>query len=161
VTQSNAGAANEMAATAEQLSTEAGRLEERAGYFRMTDAERERLLQDEAVEIAATNRQMERRKARAAERRTGSAATASAGAAAPKPAASALADPAGSAARRAGRAPAQPAAEDSLFDAAEANPVHRLQAQAAGFAARPVPPAAKGGFSLELDADQGFERLSR
>ncbi|WP_156418035.1 methyl-accepting chemotaxis protein [Aureimonas sp. AU4] len=36
VTQQNASAANEMAATAEQLSVEAGRLEERAGFFRLT-----------------------------------------------------------------------------------------------------------------------------
>lgn len=37
VTQQNAGAANEMAATAEQLSAEASRLEERAGFFKLMD----------------------------------------------------------------------------------------------------------------------------
>ncbi|WP_244498276.1 HAMP domain-containing methyl-accepting chemotaxis protein [Aureimonas ureilytica] len=37
VTQANAGAANEMSATASQLSAEAGRLSERAGYFRVSE----------------------------------------------------------------------------------------------------------------------------
>ncbi|WP_244510302.1 methyl-accepting chemotaxis protein [Aureimonas sp. AU20] len=66
VTQSNAGAANEMAATADQLSTEAGRLEERAGFFRLSDSERERLRQAEAVEIEATNRRLTAQGAKAA-----------------------------------------------------------------------------------------------
>ncbi|WP_062118127.1 methyl-accepting chemotaxis protein [Aureimonas sp. AU40] len=39
VTQSNAGAANEMAATADQLSTEAGRLEDRMATFHLNDGE--------------------------------------------------------------------------------------------------------------------------
>ncbi|WP_062204010.1 methyl-accepting chemotaxis protein [Aureimonas sp. AU12] len=37
VTQANAGAANEMAATSEQLSAEAGRLDERAAFFRIEE----------------------------------------------------------------------------------------------------------------------------
>ncbi|MBB3998973.1 methyl-accepting chemotaxis protein [Aureimonas pseudogalii] len=38
VTQSNAGAANQMSATAEQLSAEAGRLAERSSFFRLDDS---------------------------------------------------------------------------------------------------------------------------
>ncbi|WP_062209606.1 methyl-accepting chemotaxis protein [Aureimonas sp. AU12] len=39
VTQANAGAANEMSATSEQLSAEAGRLNDRAGFFKVDEAE--------------------------------------------------------------------------------------------------------------------------
>ncbi len=66
VTQANAGAANEMASTADQLSVEAGRLEERAGFFRLSESERERLRQTEALEIEATNRRLEAQKRKAA-----------------------------------------------------------------------------------------------
>ncbi|WP_062208360.1 methyl-accepting chemotaxis protein [Aureimonas sp. AU12] len=52
VTQANAGAANEMSATSEQLSAEAGRLEDRAGFFRLTEAERASAQAAEAREIA-------------------------------------------------------------------------------------------------------------
>ncbi|WP_061977028.1 methyl-accepting chemotaxis protein [Aureimonas sp. AU20] len=173
VTQSNAGAANEMAATADQLSTEAGRLEERAGYFRMTDAERERLLQDEAVEIEATNRQAERQKTRAARAETGfeTAVTPSPRPAAPKLSAAKLSPvkaggPAGApepAARNSAKAPVAVATgtEEGLFEGAGENPVHSLQAQAASALARPATAAAKGGFSLDLGGDDSFERMSR
>ncbi len=55
VTQANAGAANEMTATAEALSAEAGRLEERAAFFRLTDRERAEALAEEAEQIRADN----------------------------------------------------------------------------------------------------------
>ncbi len=154
VTQANAGAANEMTATAEQLASEAGRLEERAGYFRMTDAERDALIQAEALEIEATNRETEARKTArkpAAPVTTVTKATAapaaSASAAAPKPA-------------RHAKAPVKLASvDDDLFESGPAsNPVHSLQAQAAGFVAER--PASSGGFSLDLDGG-GFERMSR
>ncbi len=158
VTQANAGAANEMTATAEQLASEAGRLEERAGYFRMTDAERERLLQDEAMEIEATNRRAEREKARtrdtASKPQDAKGQPKAATAAAPVAPARAKAKPA-----RSVKAPvAVPTdAADEFFADAGGSPVHSLQAQAADFAAaRPN----KGGFALDLD-EGGFERMSR
>ncbi|WP_062217523.1 methyl-accepting chemotaxis protein [Aureimonas sp. D3] len=68
VTQANAGAASDMTATADHLASEAGRLEERAGFFRLSEEERERLREVEAQEIAATNRQIEQNKLKAAQR---------------------------------------------------------------------------------------------
>ena len=68
VTQANAGAASDMTATADHLASEAGRLEERAGFFRLSEEERERLREVEAQEIAATNRQIEQQKLKAAQR---------------------------------------------------------------------------------------------
>ncbi|KTR04411.1 hypothetical protein NS365_15340 [Aureimonas ureilytica] len=68
VTQANAGAASDMTATADHLASEAGRLEERAGFFRLSEEERERLREVEAQEIAATNRQIEQHKLKAAQR---------------------------------------------------------------------------------------------
>ncbi|WP_374755571.1 methyl-accepting chemotaxis protein, partial [Aureimonas sp. AU20] len=169
VTQSNAGAANEMAATADQLSTEAGRLEERAGYFRMTDAERERLLQDEAVEIEATNRQAERQKTRGeggtAKPASTSATAPAAGKAAAKSAPTSAKSNAPKTTRVLGKTPVAVSAEtdQDLFETgAGENPVHSLQAQAASALARPAPAGAgKGGFSLDLGGDEGFERMSR
>ncbi|WP_153003678.1 HAMP domain-containing methyl-accepting chemotaxis protein [Aureimonas ureilytica] len=159
VTQANAGAANEMTATAEQLASEAGRLEERAGYFRMTDAERDALIQAEALEIEATNRETEARKTArkpASPVKTVTKATASPAA---KPAASASA--AAPKPQRPAKAPVKLASvEDDLFESGPAaNPVHSLQAQAAGFAA--AKPASSSGFSLDLDGGDGFERMSR
>ncbi|WP_162141923.1 HAMP domain-containing methyl-accepting chemotaxis protein [Aureimonas ureilytica] len=163
VTQANAGAAGEMTATAEQLAAEAGRLEERAGYFRMTDAEREHLLQAEAAEIEATNRQMEREKARRVEAPTKSASSksasskpASAKSAPAKPVAAAPSKPV-----RAAKAPVAAVADDDLFADGGDNPVHSLQAKAADFAARPSSGTSKGGFALDLGGDDGFERMSR
>ncbi|WP_280137583.1 methyl-accepting chemotaxis protein, partial [Aureimonas sp. AU40] len=167
VTQSNAGAANEMAATADQLSTEAGRLEERAGYFRMTDAERERLLQDEAVEIEATNRQAERQKTRGegGAAKPASTSAPAAGKAAPKSAPTSAKSNAPKTTRVLGKTPVAVSAEtdQDLFETgAGENPVHSLQAQAASALARPAPAGgAKGGFSLDLGGDEGFERMSR
>ncbi|WP_082684580.1 HAMP domain-containing methyl-accepting chemotaxis protein [Aureimonas ureilytica] len=48
VTQTNAGAANEMAATAHQLSAEAGRLAEGVAFFQITDPKRSRALSPDA-----------------------------------------------------------------------------------------------------------------
>ena len=153
VTQANAGAASEMTATAEQLASEAGRLEERAGYFRMTDAERDALIQAEALEIEATNREIEARKAG---RRPASDGVRERKPSAPTKASKPNAAPT--------KAPVKLASvEDDLFEEdAGQNPVHSLQAQAAGFAA--TRPRSSGGFSLELDEGHGgggFEQMSR
>ena len=149
VTQANAGAANEMTATAEQLASEAGWLEERAGYFRMTDAERERLLQDEAMEIEATNRRAERGRDGVGPRPIPLAARRTA----KSPAARSV--PANDARRAGSKATVDGAASEAAGD----NPVHALQAQAAGVAARPS--ASNGGFALNLGGDSDFERMSR
>ncbi|WP_019998262.1 methyl-accepting chemotaxis protein [Aureimonas ureilytica] len=161
VTQANAGAAGEMTATAEQLAAEAGRLEERAGYFRMTDAEREHLLQAEAAEIEAANRQREREEARRGEAPTQSASSksapskpASAKSTSAKPVAAVLSKPVRA------KPPVAAVADDDLFAEGGDNPVHSLQAQAADFAARPGSGASKAGFALDL-GDSGFERMSR
>ncbi|WP_019994811.1 methyl-accepting chemotaxis protein [Aureimonas ureilytica] len=156
VTQANAGAAGEMTATAEQLAAEAGRLEERAGYFRMTDAEREHFQKAEAAEIEATNQRIEREKARRGE---ASAKPAASKGAASKPVADQAAPP--SKPVRAAKAPVAAVAEDDLFADGGDNPVHSLQAQAADFAARPSAKAGKAGFALDLGRDEGFERMSR
>ena len=161
VTQANAGAAGEMTATAEQLAAEAGRLEERAGYFRMTDAEREHFQKAEAAEIEATNRQVEREKARRGE---ASAKPAASKVVSAKPTADQTV-PQSKPARA--KAPVAAVADDDLFMDGGNNPVHSLQAQAADFAARPSAPvtpsakAGKGGFALDLGGDEGFERMSR
>ncbi|WP_062207879.1 methyl-accepting chemotaxis protein [Aureimonas sp. AU12] len=105
VTQANAGAANEMSATSEQLSAEAGRLNERAAFFKLNESE------------------------------TASVPTAAVGEA---------------------HAPASEL------------PVHRLQANAATFAAsRPASKAkaskapADDGFDFDLGGNEGgFERMS-
>ena len=163
VTQANAGAASEMTATAEQLASEAGRLEERAGFFRMTDEERNRLIQDEALEIEATNREIEARKA--ARQEPARSGTRGRKAAEPVEAATPTAQPAGasklSAAPKPSKAPIKLASvEDDLFAEDQGQiPVHSLQAQAAGFASTQRD-TKSGGFSLDL-GDGGFERMSR
>ncbi len=54
VTQSNAGAANEMAATSDQLSQEAMRLEERAGFFKLEEVKRAERAVESVLEKAPT-----------------------------------------------------------------------------------------------------------
>ncbi|WP_427024184.1 methyl-accepting chemotaxis protein [Aureimonas ureilytica] len=165
VTQANAGAAGEMTATAEQLAAEAGRLEERAGYFRMTDAEREHLLQAEAAEIEAANRQREREREREEGRRNEASAKpapSKVAATEPRSPKSVTSSPAKATQPKPtrARAPVATVAEDDLFADGADNPVHSLQAQAADFAARPGSGASKAGFALDL-GDSGFERMSR
>ena len=170
VTQANAGAASEMTATAEQLASEAGRLEERAGFFRMTDEERNRLIRDEALEIEATNREIEARKA--ARQQPASAKGGASKASAPRPAAKAPSAPVAASKPATGRgkpgaasvslvpASMDVADGDAAFEAqGGSNPVHSLQAKAAGFAATQRD-TKSGGFSLDL-GDDGFERMSR
>ena len=151
VTQANAGAATEMSATAEQLSAEAGRLEERAGFFRLTDAERQSARDAEAREIAATNAAGTQRTAPAAGRPPKGSSPA-------RPAAPARTRPTTASTKPT----AVPPADADLF-ANEAtqgsgSPVHALQARAAGFAGSHK---ASAGFSLDLGGDDGFERMSR
>ncbi|MBB3996219.1 methyl-accepting chemotaxis protein [Aureimonas pseudogalii] len=55
VTQANAGAANQMSATAEQLSSEAGHLAERAGFFRLATASEPAIISPAATVDAGTN----------------------------------------------------------------------------------------------------------
>ncbi|WP_062219934.1 HAMP domain-containing methyl-accepting chemotaxis protein [Aureimonas sp. D3] len=170
VTQANAGAANQMTATAEQLASEAGRLEERAGFFRMTDAERDALIQAEALEIETTNRQVDARKSGASQApapKRGAPSASSARPVSKAPARAPAPSATGKGAAQPANKPTSPAKApavhladaDDLFEAGDANPVHSLQAKAAGFAAtqRDV----KGGFSLDLGGNDGFERMSR